>query len=173
MEFKRLNDEVLYTAERITRLDDGDMRELVAMAARNPRKRVRICTHADPDDLLHEMFIVHTNEAYVRPHRHTSRDESFHVLSGFADIVIFAEDGSVAKAVRVGGYESGHPFYCRIPCGTMHMVVIRSDVLVFAEATTGPFNPADVEFASWSPEDGGEEVWKFVKTVAQTIDGMK
>jgi cupin fold WbuC family metalloprotein len=126
MEFKRLNDEVLYTAERITRLDDGDMRELVAMAARNPRKRVRICTHADPDDLLHEMFIVHTNEAYVRPHRHTSRDESFHVLSGFADIVIFAEDGSVAKAVRVGGYESGHPFYCRIPCGTMHMVVIRS-----------------------------------------------
>ncbi len=172
MKYTRINDEVLYTAERVTHLSENDMRELESLAVLNSRKRVRLCTHAAPDSLLHEMFIVHGKDAYVRPHLHKGRDESFHVLSGVADIVIFDDDGTVSESYRVGDYASGHPFYCRMPQGTVHMVIIRSDALVFCEATTGPFDPDDAEFPEWAPEDGAGDVWKYVAEVSQKIEGL-
>jgi len=52
--------EVLYAALEVVRLRWPDLEELKALALQNPRKRVRICTHRSPGDLLHEMFIVHT-----------------------------------------------------------------------------------------------------------------
>ncbi len=172
MKFKIVNKEVLYTDETVTKLSAADMETLTSLAADNERKRVRVCTHEKAEDMLHEMFIVHERDAYVRPHRHLSRDESFHVLSGEADIVIFSDDGRPEKVVRLGDYASGKDFYCRMPKGTMHMVIIRSEVLVFCEATLGPFNSDDVEFGVWAPEDGGDNVWDFVAEVTKQIEGL-
>jgi hypothetical protein len=32
------------------------------------------------------------------------------------------------------------------------MLIIRSEFLVFYEATSGPFNVADTQFPSWAPD---------------------
>ena len=162
MKYKKLNEEVLYTTEAVTRLGKTDMAVLAGMAAETARHRVRLCTHETPDSALHEMFIIHRRDAYVRPHMHRGRDESIHILAGAVDIVLFEQDGTILELMTMGDYGSGRPFYCRIPKGTMHMLIIKSDVLVFCEATLGPFNRDDAVFASWAPADGEERAWDFV-----------
>ena len=54
----------------------------------------------------------------------------------------------------MGAYASGRPFYYRIAAPLFHTLLIRSDVLVFHETTSGPFSRADTVFAPWAPEDG-------------------
>lgn len=171
MKYKTINEEVLYTTEAVPVLDADDMNALKGMASKTRRNRVRLCTHESPDSELHEMFIVHERSAYVRPHKHRNRDESFQVLSGEADIVIFDDNGEITDFTRLGEYGSGKPFYCRLPMGTFHMVIIRSETLVFCEATVGPFNPENMEFASWAPEDG-EAAWEYVASISKKIEGM-
>ena len=170
MKYKTINEEVLYTTEAVTVLDTGDMNALKAMASKTARNRVRLCTHESPESRLHEMFIIHERSAYVRPHRHRNWDESFQVLSGEADIVIFDEQGEVTESFRMEGYGGEHPFYCRLPKGVFHMVIIRSETLVFCEATLGPFNPENMEFAKWAPEDG-EAAWEYVASISEKLAG--
>lgn len=172
MKYTTVNDEVLYTDEKVTTLSSGDMDSLAAMASENERKRIRLCTHENAESVLHEMFIIHERGAYVRPHGHRTRDESFHVLSGKADIVIFDEVGKLTKVIHLGDYASGKDFYCRLPKQTLHMVIIRSEVLVFCEATLGPFNPDDVVYPDWAPADGHESVWEYVADVTRQIKGL-
>ena len=76
MEYRKINDEVLYSDGRFVELNSLDLSFLKAAALKNPRKRIRLCTHKDADAKVHEMFIIHTKDAYVRPHRHMSRVES-------------------------------------------------------------------------------------------------
>src|SRR5687768_8037033 len=89
------NDEVLIAATPIVTVSPADIEALKALALQNPRKRIRICTHKDTADPLHEMLIVHTRDTYVRPHKHLNKSESFHVIEGTVDVVIFNESGDV------------------------------------------------------------------------------
>jgi len=112
-----------------------------------------LCTHRNTEDLLHEMFIVHTRDAYIRPHKHLGKPESFHIIEGTVDVFVFEEDGRVREVIKMGEYLSGRPFYYRINDPLYHTLIIRSDVLVFHETTSGPFNRADAIFAPWAPEE--------------------
>ena len=93
MKYEVINDEVLYLKSTGTPVGDEDLDTLVELAAKNPRKRVRLCTHEGPDSLLQEMFIVHEKSAYVRPHKHLDKDECVTILRGQVDLVLF--DGFV------------------------------------------------------------------------------
>ena len=61
-----------------------------------------------PGDRLHEMLIVHQRGAYVRPHKHPGKMESTHVVKGLVDVVLFDDDGSVRRTIRMGDYASGN-----------------------------------------------------------------
>ena len=61
------NDEVLYPAQDIFTLEPNDLVDLKQAALKNRRQRIRLCAHRNPEDSLHEMFIIHTNECYIRP----------------------------------------------------------------------------------------------------------
>lgn len=100
------------------------------------------------------MLIVHPIGTYVRPHKHVGKSESFHVIEGEVDVVVFAGDGGVADVIRMGAFTSGRPFFYRIAEPLYHTLLIRSDVLVFHETTSGPFQRADTVFAPWAPADG-------------------
>ena len=52
MEYRKINDEVLYPEQRFVELNAKDVVFLKTEAFKNPRKRVRICTHQSPDDQL-------------------------------------------------------------------------------------------------------------------------
>lgn len=148
-----LADPVIIEPLDIVRLDRADLAALADLAQRTTRGRARICAHGDPRDDLHEMLIVLDRSTYVRPHRHLGRSESFHVVEGEADIVLFDDDGGVTGVLRMGPYLSGRMFYYRMNRPTFHMVIVRSDRFIVHETTTGPFDPRRSENASWAPAE--------------------
>lgn len=153
MNFKEFNREVLYVAEDIAKISLADVEMLKRKALTNDRKRIRLCFHKDVDDVIHEMLIVHTKDTYVRPHKHLNKSESFYVIEGSADIVIFDEEGRVTQVIPMGEHSIGRKFYCRMASAFYHTLIIHSDFLVFFETTKGPFVKSDTVFASWAPQE--------------------
>ena len=131
--------EVLYADLDVVRLTWPDLEELKELALKNPRRRVRICTHRSPEDLLHEMFIVHTKDTIIPVHKHLDREESFTVLHGRADLILYHEDGTIREILSMGEAGSGLPFYYRLSKAIFHTLKIHSEILIFYEATIGPF----------------------------------
>jgi cupin fold WbuC family metalloprotein len=154
MRAKAESAEVRYAADAVVLVDAADVARLKQEAAENARKRIRLCAHHGVDDRLHEMLIVHTNDTYVRPHKHLGKSESFHVIEGEVDVVLFDDEGGVTDFIPMGAFASGRPFFYRIAEPRFHTLLIRSDVLVFHETTGGPFRRDDTVFAPWAPEDG-------------------
>ena len=141
-----------------------------SLAARALRQRARLSSHRDVSDRVHEMMIVHTRETYVRPHKHPGKSESLHVIEGVVDVVIFDESGQPSRVLAMGDLASGRPFYYRIDDPLYHTLLIRSEVLVFHETTSGPFNRAETVFAPWAPEEGDVEgVRQFIERVEEAV----
>lgn len=153
MHFCKLNEEVLISADPITTVNREDIEVLKARALKNRRNRIRFCAHQDIEDKVHEMLIVHMKDLYARPHRHLDKSESYHIIEGELDIVLFREDGSIETVVHMGDINSERQFYYRLSDSLYHTIIVRSDMVVFQETTTGPFNRKDTIFAPWSPEE--------------------
>ena len=153
MKYKRISNEVLYTDESITKIDKADIESLKELAAKNTRKRIRLCAHPDTHDNLHEMIIVHALDAYVRPHKHIGKSESFHVIEGLLLVVVFDDEGSKIEDIPMGDMHSGELFYYRLPANLYHTVIPQQDFVVFHEVTNGPFDRSDTVFAPWAPAE--------------------
>ncbi len=151
--YHQQNAEVLYTKDALTTADQSDIESFKQLSSRNPRERIRLCTHLDQADSLHEMLIVHEKSAYVRPHKHLGKSESTHIIEGLVDVVLFDDDGRIERVISMGDYASGKTFYYRMATPIFHTLIIRSDVLVFHETTNGPFDRSTTIFAPWAPED--------------------
>jgi len=146
------NPEVYYSDDAIVAADDATIAELKRIAAGNPRLRSRLCTHPDPSSDLHEMLIVHHREAYVRPHKHFDKPESFHLIEGTAQVVIFEDDGRIRDVLEMAPYGRGALCYYRMPEQVFHSILITSEWLVFHETTAGPFDPSRTAFPDWAPD---------------------
>ncbi len=145
--------------------------DMIKESFKNKRCRIRLCSHRSVCDRLHEMLIVHGRDCYVRPHKHLSKSESIHVIKGSAQLFFFDSKGKVTGKTDIGEYRTGKPFYCRIPSRRFHALIIRSEVFVFHESTSGPFNKNETVFAAWSPDGGNEAETKkyFVKIVNENV----
>ncbi len=132
----------------------------------------RICSHLSPNDKIHEMLIFHKKGAYVRPHKHLNKLESFHLINGEVSVIFFNNYGSPIKVIKMGKYSSGKMFYYKLfkPC--FHTILIKKDVL-FHEVTSGPYKKRETLFAKWSPaENNKTEVKKYLiklKNVAKLL----
>lgn len=160
MKFRAINEEVLYTAESVTCVNQADVELLKSLASKNPRKRIRLCLHPNTEDCVHEMIIVHCKGAYVRPHKHSGKSESFHVIEGRLKIFFFADDGEVKDVITMGQLNHGEIFYYRLSESWFHTVIPISKVVVFHETTNGPFNREETVFASWAPREEEHEAQK-------------
>lgn len=153
MKLKEVSDEVLYVVDPVAIVDAKDITLLKAKAQTAPRNRSRICAHLDSAEKLHEMFIVHAKHTYIRPHKHLNKAESIHLIEGLADLVLFSDDGHIEDVLQLGDYGSSRGFFCRMSTSCYHTLLIHSELLVFHETTTGPFDRADTIFAPWSPDE--------------------
>lgn len=173
LNMRLVNQEVGYATGPVPRIDRSDIESLIRQAVASPRQRMRVCTHQNADDSLHEMLIVHTKDTYVRPHKHVGKSESFHVIEGQMDVVLFDADGGITDVLRLGDYRSGRTFYYRMREPLFHTLLIRSDIVVFHEITAGPFRPADTVFASWEPPPDDDAARKcFHQHLEQEISRM-
>lgn len=162
--------EVLYASTGFAAIDDEDIDWLIERARQLPRMRARICFHAAPTALLHEMLIVHHRSAYVRPHRHLRRQETLSVIKGAATAFMFDAHGGVHEIMPIGVAGTGRSFLYRMPAGQFHNMIIESEWLVFLETTTGPFDPGESEFAPWSPDGTDQQAAdRFIKQLASHI----
>jgi len=167
----KINSEVYHSKENFFSLSKDDINKLINLAKKTTRNRVRYCSHASGDDSLHEMFIVHPKDAYVRPHMHIDKIESMLILDGEADYIIFDDDGSINRSIQMGDFKSNKPFYHTIRKDQFHSLIIKSEWLIFLEITNGPFDKKDTLFAEWSPRDNeNKKVEKFMKKILKGIE---
>jgi cupin fold WbuC family metalloprotein len=151
-DMSKVADGVYYSRYPLPLLDAQVISFLKLAAAKSPLRRARFCAHLSPDAEQHDMLIVSHRDTYVTPHRHLSRSETFVVLEGFAEVVLFDEQGQVEKSIKMGPPASGHPFFYRMPPGQFHSILIESELLVSLESTKGPFDLSDREHAVWAPD---------------------
>lgn len=171
MRTKIFNEEVLFVNETLVKISRGDLESLKGKAVKNTRRRIRLCMHKGLSDKLHEMFIIHARNAYVRPHKHLNKCESLYVINGLADAVLFDAKGKITDLIRLGDYSSGNRFYYRISKPVYHCLIIRSKFFIFHEVTKGPFKRSDTIFAPWAPDENDRiAVKKFMKNLVNCIE---
>ena len=100
-------------------------------------------------------------DTYIRPHRHLDppKSESFLVLEGVADVILFDENGAITARHQLGdqfGAESpeGRIWGVDISPGVWHTILARTKRVVCFEVKPGPWVAAnDKEFATWAPAE--------------------
>jgi cupin fold WbuC family metalloprotein len=131
----------------------SDVNSLKELAYKSPLKRARFCAHHSSDDLIHEMLITLHKDTYIQPHRHSFKSESFQVIEGEAEVLIFTDNGKVKQRIMLSSYDQDGCFYYRLNECSYHTVIVKSEFFVFLETTNGPFNKASSEYASWAPTE--------------------
>ncbi|OSQ50094.1 WbuC family cupin fold metalloprotein [Thalassospira alkalitolerans] len=153
MNFRKLSPEVFVADSTIVAVGDSDIDFLKECARKNPRKRARICAHINNDDSLHEMIIAITSNSYIQPHKHNGKSESFHVIDGYLDVLIFDECGEITNLIELGNIGSGKCSFYRLSESLYHTIIIRSETVVFHEVTNGPFSSVDTQKAPFAPDE--------------------
>lgn len=125
----------------------------------------RICVHDNDKKLIHEMFVFHKKGAYVRPHKHLNKLESFLIIKGKIKLIIFNNNGKVLKKISMSDHSSELPFFYKMRKNYFHTQIIEKDTL-FKEVTNGPFNPTKTIFANWSPKiNENKEIKKYLSSL--------
>ncbi len=150
---------------KIKRIDTRLLDEVSAQAKVNPRLRMNYNFHQKLDDPVNRMLNAIEPGTYARPHRHLDppKIESFVLLRGALDLLIFDDEGNVIQRERLS-HASGM-YGMDIEPGIWHTVVaIEPDTVMF-EVKTGPYVAInDKDFAPWSPEpDDAEGVLKYLE----------
>jgi len=173
MVLKQISPEVFSADAPIVRVSRKEIEFLKERNKGTSRGRIRLCAHPNNDDPLHEMFIVLAKETYIRPHKHLAKSESFHVLEGIADVVLFDDSGNLIEIIEMGDFASGHNFFYRLSKPFFHTLIIRSSSLVLHETTNGPFDRGSAQFATWSPDESDPlMVRDFMSTLATRVQAF-
>ena len=122
-------------------------------AMESPLGRSRVCVHIDDAATVQEMILALRQDVLFRPHRHLKKTESFHMIEGALDIVVFDENGTPIRAISLAAFGGNEAFYYRLNESLFHAILPRTPMVVFHETTTGPFSKNDARFAPWAPQD--------------------
>jgi cupin fold WbuC family metalloprotein len=152
--------------EDIIEIGQEQLKKLKEAARQDPLKRARLCLHHNHEDTVQEMVIVFHRDSYVRPHRHKNKSESFHIIEGALEVVIFDDEGNVDRRVCMGSEGGQNTFLYRLASDRWHTVVPQTEFVAIHETTSGPFLREETEFSSWSPH---EEDKPGIKTLLQQI----
>jgi cupin fold WbuC family metalloprotein len=142
-----------------------------AQATTSPRRRMNHNFHSGPDDNPHRFLNVLLEGTYIRPHRHSNppKSESFVVLEGTADVILFDNEGAVTARYRLGAESpEGRLWGIDIPPGIWHTILPRTTRAVCFEVKPGPWRPAtDKEFAAWAPGEDDPTAGAYVRALLE------
>jgi cupin fold WbuC family metalloprotein len=152
---------------KIKLIDKALLDETSAKAKTDERLRKNFNIHHDYSDPVNRLLNAMEPGTYVRPHRHADppKNETFIVLRGALDILIFDNDGKITMRQTLSP-ESGN-YGMDIPAGLWHGMIVREPDTVVYETKTGPYSPlTDKDFAAWSPEpDELDAVQKYLEAI--------
>jgi cupin fold WbuC family metalloprotein len=174
MKLRELSNDVLVIDDPIVQIQQADLSELRERLCRSKSGRVRFSAHPGVDDTLHEMLILLQKGNYVRPHSHPGKSESFHIIDGQVDVIVFDETGQITQLIRMGDYQSGKTFYYRLNKPLFHTVLVRSQTALFHETTNGPFSKGETVFPPWAPPENSGEAAAYLRQLEEKLnDFMK
>ncbi|MBI4061652.1 MAG: cupin fold metalloprotein, WbuC family [Elusimicrobia bacterium] len=104
---------------------------------------VRVCFHDGPEEPVHDMVIALRRGPAVAPHKHVTREETYHMIEGLLRLQFFDERGHKTDSCLLGGPGAGKPLLYRVPKNTWHSTDPESEFAVFHERRPGPFDAAD------------------------------
>lgn len=142
----------------ITLIDRALLDEVCAAAATSPRRRKNRNFHPRDDHPAHRLLNAMQPDSYIPPHRHLDpdKDETFVVLRGLLGLVLFDDEGGVAKSVIAGA--GGTAIGVDIPHGSWHTAIALEPDTVFLEAKAGPYQPpTEAERAPWAPAENSPD----------------
>lgn len=144
---------------------------VTGLAAASPRRRMNHNFHAAADDNPHRFLNVLLRGTYIRPHRHSHppKSETFLVLEGAADAILFDDEGSITARYPLGGEtQDGRLWGIDLPPGVWHTVLPRTDRVVCFEVKPGPWAPAtDKEFAPWAPAEDSPSAAEYCRMLLE------
>ena len=167
MNLRKINDEVFIAQDPIARMGPTEVEFLKTQATVNERHRARICAHKSNDDSLHEMIIGISSRSYIHPHKHLGKSESFHIVEGSVDVVIFDESGQITDLIELGDHTTRRLFFYRLAQPAFHTLLLNTDFLVVHEVTGGPFLRENTMLAPWAP------VEQNIAAAVDYIDGVR
>jgi cupin fold WbuC family metalloprotein len=145
--------EVYRECHSIVEIGPDWLARLKTAAIESPLGRCRVCVHVDDAAPVQEMILAMRQDVLFRPHRHPEKTESYHVIEGALDVVVFDEAGTPLRAIELAAIGSGKLFYYRLNEPLYHAVLPRTPVVVFHETTAGPFSKNDAQYADWAPHE--------------------
>ena len=77
-------------------------------------------------------------------HRHRNRTESFHVIEGQLEVLIFDDRGIVTESIKMGPIESGLTFLYRINKDAWHTVKPLTEIVIIHEVVAGPYEKMEI-----------------------------
>jgi len=173
MNLTKLNEEVFRSADSIVKIGGEEIAFLKKCARINKRHRARICAHKTNEDALHEMLIAISAKSYIHPHKHLGKSESFHIVDGIVDVVVFDELGEIVEIIELGDARSGRNFYYRLTESVFHTLLIHTDFLVVHEVTNGPFLRERTVLADFAPpEEQVAEASAYISKVAERAEAF-
>jgi len=154
----------LFVTEPLFTADPEVVEALKQRALASPRQSCRLCVHRDNDQPVLEALVAASPAATRPPHTHPGRYETDLILEGEVTAFFFDKDGAVVRRIDLGPPGGGKPFCLSTGPGHWHMIVFRSETVVYYEIIAGPYVDDILTWADWAPApDDVDGIAEFVK----------
>ena len=143
-----------FCREKPARVSGGLVEQLKQAAEQAGGKNVRLCLHDGPDATFHNMIIVERKSGYYRAHRRPNKDVTYHMIEGTMGAFVFDEKGQIEEACLL---EVGKNFIYSVDADRFRVTIPISDLVIFHEASPGPFvGEGDSVYPIWAPDGNNE-----------------
>ncbi len=170
-EIQDIEDGIQQTDAEALCVDHHTLENLRAKLQEHPIQGVQLCMRPNSCSPAPEMIVAHSKHGYIRPHKHQERRESFQMLVGALDLVIFEEGGRVREVVHMDADHCKKSLFTHLTQPVFHTIIIRSEYAVFHESLSGPAEAEDIVYADWAPsldEDGEAACEDYRKRLVQS-----
>jgi cupin fold WbuC family metalloprotein len=134
---------------------------VIDQARKSPRLRMNYNFHPELGDPVQRLLNALEPWTYIRPHKHTTKEESFVLLRGTILAVAFNDDGTIrdhavlSQASGILGIEFEENCF--------HMLTSLETGSAVFEIKEGPFVPhTEGSSAPWAPKEGSPEAKGFL-----------
>jgi cupin fold WbuC family metalloprotein len=148
----------------MVRITNDLIDNVIADARKSPRLRMNYNFHPELSDPVQRLLNALEPWTYIRPHKHTTKEESFVLLRGTILAVSFNEDGTIrdhavlSQKTGVLGIEFEENCF--------HMLTSLETGSAVFEIKEGPFVPhTEGSSAPWAPQEGSPEAKGFLEKV--------
>lgn len=166
-----MGEEAFFNQDDVVKVDTEMIEHLKKKAQANASGKYRLCMHHNPQDSLHEMYIVRGKWDYGRAEKHMHTTEFHMIIEGVLLIIIFNDVGEIEELFQLS--KENYLSY-RMDPNIYHMSIPLTDQVVYYEAKLGPFPNAGNVFPAWAPEaHDAEKVSKYKKVLEEKIQRFK